>query len=114
MTIQSYSTSDLCKELLRRAEHTDALLALVNGAGSMSVPKPPVERPRRPKRISFEDFMDAFAKIDKPTVVDALARKLHLTKGTVHGQIHRGVREGRIMVHGKGKPHAYSMNPHQP
>jgi len=124
MSLTTCTTVALVKELLRRAEHTDALLALVNGAGGlvMKAADVPVAKrayvrripsavPEKKKRRRMAHLRDAVATVKMfggpvsareihyrmPNGTTFPATVTHLNRGAVKGVLVRSGHPGAFL-----------------
>jgi DNA-binding transcriptional ArsR family regulator len=107
MNLKHISTVDMVKELLARAEHMDALLALVNsGVARMEIQPPPTAGTRRTRsvRIKKDEFLQALSKMPLPKTGTQLARQLKLSLNSVNNHLRMLERAGKTRRVGNSRP----------
>lgn len=114
MNLRDVSTTDLVKELARRAEHFDALASLAadvhGGAGREGASRTVADGARRPRALDAETVVAVLAGAGRPLTVLELHRRLRRgTRPAVTAQLRRLQRAGKVKVHGAAKPHAYGL-----
>lgn len=114
MNLSNIATKSLCEELLRRASHTDALLALVNGAGKYGEPvkeEPPSSSKRRgAQRVKQEEILTVLREAKRPLTVEEAMRQIpRACRAQVAGHLRRAALDGLVTRVGAKKPFAYAF-----
>jgi DNA-binding MarR family transcriptional regulator len=110
MNLKHVSTSAMVKELLVRAEHMDALLALVGVARAVepAAERPPVSvrhaRRRGTGLLSQPKFLEALSGVPLPKTTVQLARQLKLTVHSVDHHMRSLEQEGKVQRIGNSRP----------
>lgn len=113
MNLKNIATKDLCQELLNRATHTDALLALVNGAGNYH--KPEAKEPRRSpsghrKLITQADVIECIRSAGKQLDAATIKRRLRSrSPSAVNAHLFVMFRAGKLIRMGVQRPYSYTL-----
>lgn len=114
MDLKTCSTKELVEEVLRRVDHVDSVINIVNSGALDFTPKapPPREskRVRASTRVRNEDIVGALREAGRPLTTYEIGKRIpRSTSGMVSAHLRRALAAKLIEQVGTARPFAYRM-----